>query len=413
MRTIGLSRRMAVATGLGFAFTASQSRTGCAAPEVYRLGVLTDLSGPYSDFAGRGSVEAVRMAVEDFGSKLLGRPVEVIAGDHQNKPDTGLTLARQWIDERNVVMITDLISAGVAIAVQKLAGERNIAAIVSGTPTAELSGVFCTPSSVHFTDDTYAISQGIVDGLEIVSGEAWYFLVADYAFGDQFLRDLTSVLTERGGTVAGVSRHPLGASEYSAYILSAQASGAKTIAFVNAGTDTANSVKQAREFGLTDGYRFIAPVFPPQTVLGLGPTDASDIISATGFVWDMNERTAVVSKRFHERLGYLPGNAHYCAYAGTLAFLNAAAATGSVAGDQVVRRLRRAPLDPSTGFSGSISNTGRLERGILVVEAKLPQSPVYPDDVLGIVKRIPVAALRAPSTEAACKISASAEVLGH
>ena len=376
-----------------------------AADAVYRIGVLTDLSGPYSDFAGKGSVEGVRMAAEDFGGVLLGRKLEVIAGDHQNKPDVGLSIARQWIDERNVIMIADLISAAVAISVQKLAGEKDVAAIVSGTPTSELSGKYCTATSVHFTDDTFAISKGIVEGIDVAPGEQWYFLVADYAFGDQFLRDLTGALVARGGVSAGVSRHPIGESDYSSYILAAQASGAKTIAFVNAGTDTANSIKQAREFGITDAYRLVAPVFPPQTILGIGPAAAENVVSATGFVWDMNDRTRAISERFRARTGYLPGTAHYSGYAGTLAFLHAAQAEGVVSGAAVVGRLRQHAIDPATGLSGRITSTGRLDRDIMVTGAKAPGASKYPDDVLAIRKTLSAGAIGSSPSDDACPLA--------
>jgi branched-chain amino acid transport system substrate-binding protein len=268
------------------------------------IGVLSDMSGPYADLAGRGSVLAAQMAVEDFGGKVAGRPVRVVSADHQNKPDVGSSVARAWVDVDGVDVVVDVPTSSVALAVSELVKGKNKAFLASGPGTADLTGKACSPNTVHWTYDTWALANGT--GKEVVKagGDSWFFLTADYAFGHALERDVSAVVKASGGRVLGAVRHPLNGADFSSFLLQAKASKAEIVGLANAGADTVNAIKQAAEFGIARGGQKLAGLLVfISDVDALGLSASRDLMLTSAFYWDQNDATRAFSKRFAARRG--------------------------------------------------------------------------------------------------------------
>ncbi|RYE70685.1 MAG: ABC transporter substrate-binding protein, partial [Oxalobacteraceae bacterium] len=290
-----------------------------------RIGVLTDMSGLYSDFAGKGAVEAVKMAVEDFGGKVLGKPIEVIFADHQMKADIAAGTARSWIDEKHVDMLADNTGSATALATLRVAGDKKRIAIVTGAGTSRITNEDCTPYSVHYNHNTEAVSN--VTGKYIVKqgGDTWYFLTADYAFGHSLQQDATKVIQANGGKVMGAVKHPLNASDFSSFLLQAQSSGAKIIGLANAGGDTINSIKAAREFGvLNSGKQKLAGLLLFITdIHSLGLNTAQGLYLTEAFYWNTDEDTRKWAERYFKRTGKMPASIQAADYSSTMHYLKA------------------------------------------------------------------------------------------
>ena len=284
-----------------------------------RIGVLNDMSSVYSDFQGPGSVVAAQLAVEDF-AKQSKRKVEVLSADHQNKPDIGSAIARRWIDTEGVDMIIDLPNSAVALAVAGIAREKNKVVIGSGAGTALLTGANCSPNTVHWTYDTWAMGHGLARGVLRQGGKTWFFITADYAFGHDLEKQASEEVLASGGKVLGAVRHPIANNDFSSFLLQAQASGAEVIALANAGGDTVNTIKQAAEFKLGDKQKVVALIFDLQSVPAIGLATAQGLTALNEFYWDANDGTRAWSKRFQERHGkkMMPNHMHAGVYAGTL-----------------------------------------------------------------------------------------------
>src|SRR5262245_49690599 len=271
---------------------------------VVKIGVLNDQSSLYADITGQGSVLAARMAVEDFGGKVAGIPVEVVFADHQNKPDVGTSLARQWLERDGVDVIVDVPTSSVALAINEFVREKNSVFLVSGAATADLTGKACSPNTVHWTYDTWALANGTGKSVVKSGGDSWFFLTADYAFGHALERDVSNVVKASGGQVLGVVRHPLNTPDFSSFLLQAQGSKAKIIGLANAGGDTINSIKQAAEFGLVKGGQKLAGLLVfVSDVHALGLQAAQGLQLTEAFYWDLNDQTRTWSRRFAEKHG--------------------------------------------------------------------------------------------------------------
>jgi len=341
---------------------------------VIKIGVLNDQSSLYADLAGQGSVVAARMAVEDFGADKKGMKVEIVSADHQNKPDVGSSITRQWIDVDKVDVIVDVPNSGVALAVNQIVRDKGKAFLVSGAATADLTGKACSPNTIHWTYDTWALANGTGNAIVKTGGDTWFFLTADYAFGHALERDTEAVVTKAGGKVIGKVRHPLNTQDFSSFLLQAQASKAKIIGLANAGGDTTNAIKQAAEFGIVRGGQNLAGLLVFITdVHALGLDKAQGLILTETFYWDSNDRTRAFAKRFAERNRQIyPTMVHAGVYSSVLHYLKAVEALKSDDGTRVIAKMKEMPTDDPLFGKGSIRVDGRKIHPAYLFEVKKP-----------------------------------------
>ncbi len=376
---------------------------GRAAETPVKIGVLNDQSGLYADLTGMGSVHAARMAVEDFGGKVLGRPIEVIIADHQNKTDLGASIARQWIENDHVKAILDIPNSAVGLAVQEVARERDAVAINTGAATSDLSGKACSPHGVHWTFDTYALAAGTGRALVKQGLDTWFFITADYAFGHALERDTAAVVEAGGGKVLGAVRHPLSTPDFSSFLLQAQGSKAKVIGLANAGGDTINSVKQAAEFGIVKGGQKVAGLlvqFPDVHALGLAT--AQGIVMTASFDWSLTEQTRAWTKRFLALSGGKPPSMiHAGTYGGTLHWLKAVAAAGTTDATKVVAKMKELPIDDFY-TKATLREDGRVMREYYLLQVKAPAESKGPLDYTKLLAKIPPGEAARPLAEGGC-----------
>jgi branched-chain amino acid transport system substrate-binding protein len=373
-----------------------------------RIGVLNDQSSLYADITGQGSVVAARMAVEDFGGKVKGAPIEVTFADHQNKPDIGSNIARQWYDTDGVDVIVDVPTSSVALAINEVTREKNKVFLVSGAATSDLTGTKCSPNTVHWTYDTWALANGTGSAIVRTGGDTWFFLTSDYAFGHALERDTAAVVTKNGGKVLGAVRHPLNTPDFSSYLLQAQASKAKIIGLANAGGDTINSIKQAAEFGIVAGGQNLAGLLVFITdVHGLGLQTAQGLILTEAFYWDLNEGTRAFSKRFAEKMnGRMPTMVHAGVYAAVTHYLKALDALGSDAdGKAVVAKMKEMPTDDPLFGKGEIRKDGRKLHPMYLFEVKKPSESKGPWDYYKLKATIPADQAFRPLAEGNCPLA--------
>jgi branched-chain amino acid transport system substrate-binding protein len=373
--------------------------------EVVRIGVLTDLSGPYADFSGPGSVLATRMAIEDHGGKALGKPVEVVNGDHQNKPDVGGSLARRWIDTDRVDMIIDMPNSSVALAVQQVGRERNRIIINSSASTTELTGKQCSPVGFHWTSDSYALSSGTTRAVMQQGGKSWYYLTVDYEGGYALERGSEGVVKAEGGQVLGRARHPLNSSDFSSFLLQAQASKAQVVALANAGTDTINAIKQAGEFGLTKGgQRLVGMFVNVNDVKALGLQTAQGVVTVEAWYWDQSDETRAFAKRFAERnRGTVPSQYQAGIYSAVRHYLKAIEAAGTDEAMAVAAKMRALPVNDVFTKNGVVRADGRHVHDLYLVEVKKPAESKSDWDVYKVLATVPAAQAFKP-LDAACPL---------
>ncbi|MFE1599451.1 ABC transporter substrate-binding protein [Methylobacterium sp. ID0610] len=341
---------------------------------VVRIGVLTDMSGQFSHESGEGSVTAVRMAIEDFGGKVLGKPIELLTADHQNKTDVASSKARQWYDVDRVDMIANLINSGVALSVVNVAKEKNRIAIVNGSGSSRLTGDACTPNSIHYAYDTYALAKGTGSAMAKQGGDSWFFLTADYAFGHALEADTSSVVKSLGGRVVGSVRYPVTTLDQSAFLLQAQSSGAKVVALAGSGTVFVNAVKAAHEFGLTQGTgQSLAGLLVWITdIRELGLETAQGLILTNAFYWDRDDETRAWSKRFFARMNRMPHMGDAGDYSSTMHYLRAIEAAGTDTAGAVMAKMRELPINDFFAKGGRIREDGRMVHDMYVYEVKSP-----------------------------------------
>jgi len=373
---------------------------------VIKIGVLNDQSGLYADLAGQGSVVAARMAVEDYGAEKKGMKVEVVFADHQNKADVGSAIARQWYDVDKVDLIVDVPNSGVALAVSQITRDKGKAFIVSSAATSDLTGRACSPNTIHWTYDTWALANGTANALVKQGADTWFFITADYAFGHALERDVEAVVLKNGGKVLGKVRHPLNTQDFSSFLLQAQASKAKVIGLANAGGDTTNAIKQGAEFGIVKGGQNFAGLLVFLTdVHALGLQTAQGLVFTETFYWDLNDRTRAFAKRFAERnRGIHPTMIHAGVYAGVTHYLKAVEALKSDDGTKVIAKMKEIPTDDPLFGKGTIRVDGRKIHPAYLVEVKKPSESKAPWDYYKIRATIPADQAFRPLDQGECPL---------
>jgi len=377
-----------------------------AGEKAVRIGVLTDMSGIYADFGGRGSALAAQMAAEDFGGRVSDRPIEVVSADHQNKADIDSALARHWFDQEGVDAIADVPTSSVALAVSEIAREKNKVLLVSGAGTSDLTGKNCSPNTVHWTYDTWALANSTGGALTKAGFDTWYFITVDYSFGYALERDASDSLTAAGGRILGKVRHPVGTGDFSSFLLQAQGSGAKVVAFGNAGSDTINGIKQAAEFGLVQGGQKLASMLITLSdIHSLGLRAAQGLVLTEAFYWDLNESTRAFAKRFAERNGGVyPNMVHAGVYGAVTHYLKARAAAGSDDGKAVVREMKRLPTDDPLFGRGAVRGDGRATHDLYLFEVKAPAESKGPYDYYKLLRTVPATEAFRPLEGSGCTL---------
>ena len=373
----------AAAVALGAASAAAQS----GGP--VKIGVLNDMAGLYSDIGGKGSVEAAKMAAEEAGP-VLGQPVQVIFGDHQNKPDIGSNIARQWYDQEGVDVITDVPTSSVALAVNEVSREKKKLALWSGPASSDLTGPKCNPYAASWVYDTYALAH-VTGGAVVKSGgDSWYFITADYAFGHALERDTAAVVTEAGGKVLGSVKAPLNTPDFSSFLLQAQSSKAKIIGLANAGGDTINSIKQGAEFGIVEGgQKFAGLLIFVTDIHSLGLKTAQGLQLSGPFYHDMNDETRAFSKRFEQRMGRPPSFTQAGVYSAMHHYLAAVKALNSKDPDKVMAKMRETPINDFMTKNGKLREDGRVIRDFYLFEVKKPSESKGEWDLYKLIQTVP------------------------
>lgn len=390
---------------LATAFTGALALTSAAqAQTAVKIGVLNDRSGLYSDITGEGSAIAARMAIEDFKAAEKGIKAEVVAADHQNKPDIGATIARRWYDQDAVDVIVDVPASSVALAVNGITREKNKIFLNSGAGTSDLTGAQCSPNTVHWAYDTWALANGTGGEMVKRGGDSWFFLTADYAFGQALERDTTAVVAKSGGKVLGAVRHPLSASDFSSFLLTAQASKAKVIGLANAGGDTINAIKAAADFGITKGGQSLAGLLIfISDIHALGPQAAQGLVLTESFYWDLNEGTRAFSKRFGERNGgKMPTMVHAGVYGSVLHYLKAVETLKDKDTAKVMAKMKEMPTDDPLFGKGTIRADGRKLHDMYLFEVKKPAESKAPWDLYKTLATIPADKAFRPMADGGC-----------
>ncbi len=372
-------------------------------PKPLRIGVLNDMAGIYADMAGPGSVIAAQMAIEDFGGTVLGRPIEILAGDHQNKPDIGSALVNRWIDEDGVDVIADIPTSSVLLGIQEIGRRKNKLVLASTGGSSDFTGKFCAPTGIHWTYDTYALAVGT--GLPLAKDGPWYFITADYAFGHALERDTSDAVKKAGGKIIGSVKHPQGTTDFSSYLLQAQSSGAKMVGIASSGSDQIATIKQATEFGLPQSGVKLAGLYLHITdIHAIGLQDAQGLILTQAFYWDLNEGTRAWSKRFFERHKAMPTMGQAGTYSSILHYLKAVKAAGTAETEKVAAQMKATPVNDFFARNGVIREDGRMVHDLYVLEVKKPEESKYPWDYLKLIRTIPGDQAFRPLAEGECPL---------
>lgn len=371
------------------------------------IGVLTDLSGPYADLSGRGSVIGTEMAAREFMAEHPDFKIEVVSADHQNKPDIGSAILRKWYDQDGVDAVVDVASSAVALAVSQVTQDANKVFLASGPASSDISGKACSPNTIQWTYDTYALSRGTGTALVEQGGDKWYFLTADYAFGHAMERDTTRFVQEAGGEVLGAIRHPINTADFSSFLLQAQASGANVVGLANAGGDTINAVKQAAEFGLTSsGIRLAGLLVFITDIHSLGIDAAKGLVVTESFYWDLNDRTRAFAERFAEEAGgRMPSQVQAGAYSATMHYLKAVAENGAPDdGGALVETMKATPTEDDAFGIGSVRVDGRKMHDMYLFEVKQPAESTSEWDLYKLLATIPAEEAFRPLSESECAL---------
>jgi branched-chain amino acid transport system substrate-binding protein len=398
-RIVGLA---ALAVALGCGTAQAQYSDG-----VIKIGVMNDMSGTYADLTGPGSVVAAQMAVEDFGAAAKGLKVEIVGADHQNKPDIGSNVVRSWIDTDKVDVIVDVPTSSVALAVNEIVREKNKVFLISGAAASNLTGDKCSPNTVHWTYDTWALANGTGNAIVKTGGKNWFFLTADYAFGHALERDTAAVVEKNGGKVMGKVRHPFPATDFSSFLLQAQASKAQIIGLANAGADTTNAIKQAAEFGIVKGGQNLAALLIfISDVKALGLPTAQGLVFTEAWYWDLNDANRDFAKRFAPRnKGIHPSMIHAGVYSAVTHYLKAVSDLKSDAdGKAVVAKMRSMPTDDKLFGKGTIRADGRKIHPMYLFEVKKPEESKGPWDLYKLRATIPADEAFRPISEGKCPL---------
>jgi branched-chain amino acid transport system substrate-binding protein len=396
-----LLRAMAVFLLALISATAARS-----AGDKFIIGVMNDQSGPYADLAGPGSVEIARMAIEDFGGSVLGKPIELLVADHQNKVDVGLAIARQWYDERGARAIFDITNSGVALAIQDLARARNRLVIFDSASSSDLTGKACSPNGIQWNADNWSNGVALMRLLIREKLDSFFFITADYAFGASLEADARDAIAKAGGTVAGGVRSPLNTADFSSYLLDAQASKAKVIVFAITGADLSNALKQANEFKLAPTQYLATPITYLSDVNALGLGVAHDLTFMQSWYWDLNDETRAFAKRFYTRRRRMPNDNQVALYSSVRHYLEAVAKTGTDETGAVTKAMREAPIHDVFTDHGVIRADGRVLYDRYLMRVKSPAESKYPWDYLKVVAKIPAVDAFRPPGAGGCTLAA-------
>ena len=392
-----------LAAGLFGALSISQAQAG---PDAVKIGVLNDQSGLFADLSGKLGVEAAKMAVEDFGGKVLGKPIEVLSADHQNKIDVGMTIARRWYEDDKVDMILDVPNSAIALAVQDLTRQMNRVVIFTSAGSGDLTGKSCSPNGIQWTYDTYAYATALANGIMDDGGKSWFFLTSDYAFGHSLEHDAAAVVKERGGQVLGSVRHPLNTSDFSSYLLQAQASKAQVIGLANGSGDTINSIKQAAEFGIMGSKQRVAALFMSIVdVRSVGLQYAQGLNLVEPFYWDQDDKAKAWSERFYKRTGRMPSMVQASNYSATMDYLKAIQAAGTDNPQAVLKKMHEMPINDFMTDNGAIRVDGRVMRDLYLYQVKKPSESKSDWDVYKLVRRIPADKAFRPLDQGGCSLA--------
>jgi branched-chain amino acid transport system substrate-binding protein len=372
---------------------------------VVKIGVLTDLSGTYSDLSGQGAIVATQMAVDDFlAQEKPGFKIEVVYADHQNKGDIAANKAREWFERDNVDVVTDLVTTSTALAVMKIGKEKNRVVLVSGAGSTKVTNEDCNDVTVHWTYDTYALAHGTAKAVVQQGGKAWFFLTADYAFGQSLEKDASDVVLANGGTVVGVARHPFPGTDFSSFLLKAQTSGAQVIGLANAGTDTTNSIKQAAEFGITPKQTLAGLLMFITDVHSLGLKTAQGMYLTEGFYWDLNDETRAWSRRFFEKHKRMPTMAQAGDYSSMMHYLKAVKAVNSDDAPKVMAQMKKTPVNDFFAKNGHIRDDGRMVHDMYLFQVKKPSESTGAWDYYKLRATIPADEAYQPLSASRCPL---------
>ncbi|WP_454711908.1 ABC transporter substrate-binding protein [Cupriavidus nantongensis] len=396
---------LALAAALSCGAAHAQPRAAIS-DDVVKLGMLLDMSGLYADVTGRGSATAAQMAIDDFGGKVLGKKIELVVVDHQNKADIAASKAREWYDTGNVDAILDVAASAPALAVLEVAKQKNRIVVFSGPGTERITNDLCTPVSVHYAYDTYALANTTARATVQRGGKSWFFLTADYAFGHTLQDSATAVINESGGKVLGAARHPIGASDFASYLLQAQASKAQIVGLANAGGDTINAIKAASEFGLTRNHtqRMAGLLLYVNDIHAIGLKTSAGLLLTEGFYWDMNEATRAWSRRYFEKLKKMPNMSQAGAYSSVMHYLKAVQAAGTDETAAVMKQMKSMPINDFFAKNGRIREDGRMIHDMYLFEVKTPAESRYPWDYYKVVATVPGEQAFMPASKSKCPL---------
>jgi len=399
-------RLVAASLSLLFSAAADAQTASRISDDAVRIGLLLDMSSLYADITGTGSVAAAQMAIDDFGGKVLGKPIQLVYTDHQNKADIAANKAREWFDRDKVDAILDVAASGPALAVAPIAKEKNKIAVFSGPGSVRLTNDACTAVTVHYAYDTYALANSTARAVVAKGGDSWFFLTADYTFGSTLEKDATDVITSNGGKVLGAVRHPLNASDFSSFLLRAQASGAKVVGLANAGGDTINAVKGAQEFKLTaDGKQRLAGLLVYiNDVHTLGLEAAQGMLLTTGFYWDRDDETRAWARRFFEKTKKMPNMSQAGLYSSVMHYLKAVQARGTDDTAAVMAKMKQTPINDFFAKNGRIREDGRMVHDMYLFEVKKPSESRYPWDYYKQVSVVPADKAFQPLAASTCPL---------
>lgn len=381
--------RIALALTAAFALSAAGTASAQYSGDVVKIGIITDLSGVYSDIDGQGGVEAIKMAIADFGGTVNGKKIELLFADHQNKADIAASRAREWFDEKGVDMLIGGTNSGTSLAMSKVALEKKKPFIVVGGGTARLTNEECTPYTVHYAYDTVAMGKGTGSAVVKQGGKSWYFLTADYAFGASLESDTTKVVKANGGTVLGAVKHPLSASDFSSFLLQAQASKAQILGLANAGGDTVNSIKAANEFGLTKTMKMAGLLMFINDVHSLTLKLTQGMYLTDSWYWDQSPEATTWSRRYFEKMKKMPSSLQAADYSATMTYLKAVKAVGSDDTEKVMAELRKTKINDMYTKNAYLRGDGTIVHDMFLMQVKTPEESKKPWDYYKVVQKIP------------------------
>ncbi len=390
----------------GLALAGALALTTPAMAQGVKIGILNDQSGVYADYGGKGSIEAAKIAIEEFGGSVLGHPVELINADHQNKPDLASTISRRWYEVDNVDMITELTTSSVALAVHEISKQMKKIDIVVGAASSRLSGDACQPYGFHWAFDTRALAYGTGGALTDAGGKTWFFLTADYAFGHSLEKDTGDFVKAHGGQVIGAVRHPLNTADFSSFLLQAQSSKAKVVGFANAGLDTTNAIKQAAEFGLVAGGQKLAGLLLTLAeVNGLGLQAAQGLVLTEAFYWDRDDNSRDFANRYFKAMGKMPSMIQAGTYSAVLSYLKAVKAAGTKDTEAVAKKLKELPVSDHFAKSGKVLANGRMVADLYLFEVKKPSESTKPWDYYKLLATVPGDKAYPTAAESGCPLT--------